>query len=67
MRARFLLPCHWEGGGPLTRTEEVVHIFFAYVLLLSAPDCLNRDNCQWNFVFLQNIQSLEGKYSTNEL
>ena len=27
----------WEGGGPLRRAEEVVHILFARVLLLSAP------------------------------
>jgi hypothetical protein len=41
--------CHWEGGGPLRRAEKVVH--FARVLLLSAPDSLNKDNCQWKFVF----------------
>ena len=44
--------CHCEGGGPLRRAEEVVHIFFARVLLLSVPGCLNTDNCQWKFVFL---------------
>ena len=46
MKTRFSLTivCHWEGGGPLRRAEEVVHILFARVLLLSAPDCLNTVN-----------------------
>ena len=43
--------CHWEGSGPLRRAQEVVHILFARVLLLSAPDCLNTGNCQWKFAF----------------
>ena len=43
--------CDWEGGGPLRRAEEVVHILFALLLLLSAPDRLNTDNCHWRFVF----------------
>ena len=47
----FAIVCHWEGGDPLRRAEEVVHILFARVLLLSAPDCLNTDNCQWKIVF----------------
>jgi hypothetical protein len=41
MTTRFSLTivCHWEDGGPLRRAKEVVHILFARVLLLSAPDC----------------------------
>ena len=32
MTARFSLTvCHWEGGSPLRRIEEVVHILFAGV------------------------------------
>ena len=53
MTTKFSLTivCTKEGGGPLRRAEEVVHILFARVLLLSAPDSLNTDNCQWKFVF----------------
>ena len=47
----FAIICHWEGGGPLRIAEEVVHILFTRVLLLSAIDCLNTDNCQCKFVF----------------
>ena len=49
-RFSLTIVCHWEGGGPLRRAE-VVYILFARVLLLSAPDCLNTDNCQWKVVF----------------
>ena len=29
----FAIVCHWEGGGPLRRAKEVVHILFTHVLL----------------------------------
>ena len=55
-------------GGPLRRAEEVVHILFARVLLLSAPDCLNKTIANGSLYFRKIFKVwVEEKYSTNQL